>query len=141
MNQAEPANRGQLSLKRLLIVEDDWLLQNLLANKLAPLREQGITVDIAFDGIEAFKLAQANRPDIILLDILLPGMTGFEFLETLQEQDPTFRQVPVIVFSNLNSDTDRERATALGVRVFMHKADSTLEEIVEKIEELVREGK
>lgn len=124
----------KLTGKRLLIVEDDWLLQNLISTKLAPLRDKGVIVDAAFDGPKAMAMAKAHRPDVILLDIMLPGMTGFEFLETVQKEDPTFIQIPVIVFTNLNGDADREQAKKLGVQEFMYKADCTPDEIVEKLE-------
>lgn len=129
-----------LAGKRLLIVEDDWLLQNLLSTKLTPLRERGVEVEPAFDGEKAIDMAKKNRPDIILLDILLPGMTGYEFLEAMQREDPTFKDIPVIVFTNLNSQEDREHAEKLGVHDFMPKAESTPQQIVEKIEEVMKTG-
>lgn len=130
---------GALTGKRLLIVEDDWLLQNLISTKLAHLREKGVLVDAAFDGPKAMEMATLHRPDAILLDIMLPGMTGFEFLETIQKKDPTFIQIPVIVFTNLNGDEDRDTAQKLGVREFMYKADSTPGEIVEKLGNILEE--
>lgn len=139
MEHEQPVVGSGLTGKRLLIVEDDWLLQNLISTKLAPLREKGILVDAAFDGPKAMEMAKAHRPDAILLDIMLPGMTGFEFLETIQKEIPTFKDVPVIVFTNLNGDEDRDQAQKLGVREFMYKADSTPGEIVEKLEALLRE--
>jgi CheY-like chemotaxis protein len=130
---------GALTGKKLLIVEDDWLLQNLLSTKLTPLTEQGVLLSSAFDGDKAVEMAKASRPDVILLDILLPGMTGFEFLETMQKADPSFRDVPVIVFTNLNSEEDREHAKKLGVRDFMPKADSTIDDIAKRIESVLGE--
>lgn len=139
MNDSHPTPPAHAPLtgKRLLIVEDDWLLQNLLSTKLAPLTEEGVILSSAFDGTKALELAKERRPDVILLDILLPGMTGFEFLEAMQKHDPSFREVPVIVFTNLNSDEDRDHAKDLGVRDFMPKADSTIEDIVEKVKEVL----
>jgi putative two-component system response regulator len=127
---------SKLAGKRLLIVEDDWVLQDLMTNKLSPLKELGLVMDSAFDGAKAVELAEANRPDVILLDILLPGMTGFEFLEAMQKKDPSFRNIPVIVFTNLNSHEDREQGHRLGVKEFIHKADSSLEEISAKLEKV-----
>jgi CheY-like chemotaxis protein len=141
MENDDPKKDSGVSLvgKRLLIVEDDWLLQNLISTKLAPLRESGVLVDAAFDGPKAMEMATAHRPDAILLDIMLPGMTGFEFLDTIQKNDPTFIQIPVIVFTNLNGDEDRDTAKKLGVREFMYKADSTPGEIVEKLGQVLKE--
>lgn len=138
MTAASDSAYEKLAGKRLLIVEDDWLLQNLLSTKLMPLRERGVEVDSAFDGEKAIETAKKNRPDIILLDILLPGMTGYEFLEAMQKEDPTFKNIPVIVFTNLNSQEDREHAEKLGVRDFMPKAEATPSQIVEKLEEVMR---
>ncbi len=142
MESEEQKKSSGVSLagKRLLIVEDDWLLQNLISSKLASLRESGVLVDAAFDGPKAMEMATAHRPDAILLDIMLPGMTGFEFLETIQKKDPTFAKIPVIVFTNLNGDEDRDMAKKLGVREFMYKADSTPGEIVEKLGVLLEEA-
>lgn len=122
-----------LAGKHLLVVEDDWLLQNLLSTKLAPLAHEGVVIQPVFDGNSAMEAARKDRPDMILLDILLPGMTGFEFLEAMHKEDPAFRTVPVIVFSNLDAEKDRARAKELGVAGFMNKSATTMEEIVEKV--------
>ncbi|MES2994712.1 MAG: response regulator [Patescibacteria group bacterium] len=126
-----------LAGRHLLIVEDDWLLQNLLTNKLSALKTRGVAITSAFDGEKAVEEVRKQKPDVILLDILLPGMTGFEFLKHMQGEDPTFKDIPVIVFSNLSSESDREKAHALGVREFIHKSDSTIEEISLMIESVL----
>jgi DNA-binding response OmpR family regulator len=122
-----------LAGKTLLIVEDDWILQNLLINKLGDLQKRGTKILSAFDGKKAVELAKENRPNLILLDILLPEMTGFEFLKELYKEDESYKKIPVIVFSNLSSEADREQGRELGVREYLVKADTSVEEITEKI--------
>lgn len=128
---AAPAS--PISGKTLLIVEDDTLLHNLLAGKLATLREQGVNVFPTFDAAQAMKVVSEHKPDLILLDIMLPNMTGFEFLEKMHAENPTAVKAPVIIFSNLNADTDKNRAKDLGVTDFIVKANSSLDEITNLI--------
>src|SRR3989344_3173238 len=128
-----------LAGKKILIVEDDPLLHNLLSDKMAQLREKGIEVYPTMNAEEGLAKAKEVQPDLIMLDIVLPGMTGFEFLEHLRKE-VGLEKTPVVVLSNLSDDSDKERARGLGVVAYLVKADFSLSEISSAIEELL-EGK
>ena len=131
---------AKLAGKKILIVEDDAFLHNLLADKLEQLRKNGIEVYPTFSGKEALEKAKEVHPDVVLLDVVLPGMNGFEVLEALRK-DPELKDVSVIILSNLNQDKDKERAKELGVTDYMVKANFMLEELVERIVTILEKGK
>ncbi len=126
-----------LAGKKVLVVEDDTLLHDLLANKLADLRSHGLEVHPTFNAPDALEVAKKEKPDLIILDLMLPGMTGFEFLEALRKEEG-IKNTAVIVFSNLNQESDKEKARALGVKEFLVKADTSLDDISGKIVELLK---
>ncbi|MBI5742327.1 MAG: response regulator [Candidatus Niyogibacteria bacterium] len=114
--------------KTVLIIEDDpWIV--------APLRiafkARGFEVLEASAAEEGLKIAERDRPDIILLDILMPRMDGFAVLELLKKDDRT-RGIPVFIVSNLSSDEDVERGLRLGAKKFFVKTKSTLKNVVEE---------
>lgn len=114
----------------ILVVEDDPILKNLLGHTLAG-KYQTL---YASDGNEAIQLFEANKPVLILLDLMLPTMDGFSVLETLRKRDDEGKTVPIIVVSNLGQEKDAERAKALGANDYLIKAEVSVEEIVSKIE-------
>lgn len=116
--------------KKILIVEDDSFLQGLASRKL---QSEGYAVFGAQNSEQAFKLLEGGLvPDLFLLDLLLPGVDGFEILKKIGE-NTTLAAVPKIVFSNLSEEKDIKRAQELGVKEFMVKANFTLDELSEKI--------
>lgn len=125
-----------LSGKKVMIIEDDPLLHNLLADKMTQLREKGVEVYPVMNAEEGLKTAESAHPDLILLDLVLPNMTGFEFLEQLRAK-PGNEKTPVVILSNLSADSDRERAKQLGVTAYFVKADFSLSEISGAVEELL----
>ena len=131
---------AKLAGKKILIVEDDAFLHNLLADKLEQLRKNGIEVYPTFSGKEALEKAKEVHPDVVLIDVVLPGMNGFEVLEALRK-DPELKDVSVIILSNLNQDKDKQRAKELGVTDYMVKANFMLEELVERIVTILEKGK
>ncbi|MDQ3076889.1 MAG: response regulator [bacterium] len=116
--------------KKILIVEDDTFLMSLLARKLS---SKGYKLSIAKDGLQALEVTKNEKPDTILLDILLPHMNGFEVLEKLKASDDT-KNIQVIMLSNLGQQTDIDKALKLGASQFLVKANTTPDEIVTKIE-------
>lgn len=122
--------------KKVLIIEDDPLLHNLLADKMTQLRDKGVEVHPVMNAEEGLKTAEAVHPDLILLDLVLPNMTGFEFLEQLRGK-PGHEKTPVVILSNLSADSDRERAKQFGVIAYFVKADFSLSEISGAVEELL----
>jgi len=117
----------------VLVIEDDKFLRELLVRKLSA---EGFDVKNAIDSEAAFIILAERIPKIILCDIILPGVDGFEILRRIKE-DPKLIDVPVVMLSNLGQKEDLERAMNLGAKDFMVKANFTLDEIVTKVRALV----
>ena len=100
------------------------------------MRSHGFTV--LTDGEEALKLAQSRAPDLILLDIMLPKMNGFDVLRTLK-REPATSPIPVIVLSNLDQQNDAARARELGAVGYRIKAGVGLEELVDRAKSLLEQ--
>ena len=118
--------------RKVLLVEDDVLLAGLLGEKLA----ESFTVSRAGTGEEALALAQKEHPSLILLDILLPGMDGFEVLKKLKENAET-KNIPVIVLTNLSAKADMDKAKELGAVEFVVKISLSPDEVVTLIEQIL----
>ena len=116
-------------MEKILVIEDDKFLRDLLYKKLA---EENFSVATALDGEEGLKKIQEENPNLVLLDLILPGINGFEVLKKAKE-NPATKDIPVIVLSNLGQKEDVERAMKLGAQDYLIKAHFTLEEILEKI--------
>ncbi|HQU07764.1 MAG: hypothetical protein B7X04_02555 [Parcubacteria group bacterium 21-54-25] len=121
--------------QRALVVEDDKFLRDLFVRKLTTI---GLDVRHAVDGKEAFSILEQWKPDIILLDLLLPDVDGFEILARLKK-DERLAAVPVMILSNLGQQEDIDRAMHLGAKGFMVKANFNLEEIASRVQEVLSE--
>jgi len=121
--------------KKVMWVEDDRFLSDIISRKL--LREKCVLIH-AVEGEGAISLAEKEQPDIILLDILLPGIDGFEILSRLKANLRT-KTIPVILLSNLGQKTDVDKGKSLGADQFLIKATVTLDEIVEEIKNLLKD--
>ena len=119
--------------KFILVVEDDPVLKNLLGHTLAG-KYQTL---YASDGNEALALLEANRPVLILLDLMLPTMDGFAVLQSVRARTDELKNVPIIVVSNLGAEADIEKAKSLGANDYLIKAEVAVEEIVAKIESML----
>ena len=115
--------------KRVLVVEDDRFLRRACE---ASLRRRGLTVLGAGDGEEGLRLARAERPDLILLDVLMPKLTGLEVLQALRGAEAT-RSIPVLILSNSSSPRDLEAIAALGVAGYWVKANLSLQELGDRV--------
>lgn len=122
--------------KRILLAEDDRFLRKAAE---ATLRRHGFTVLTAVDGEEALRLAQAEAPDLILLDLIMPKIQGFEVLRTLK-QDPATAPIPVIVVSNLGQEHDMQQALAAGAAAYLVKANLSLQDLVQQVEGALKGG-
>lgn len=120
-------------MAKILIVEDDKFLRDLLSRKL---QDENLTVVSAVDGEEGVKKVGEELPDLMLLDLILPGINGFDVLKKIKE-NPKTSEVPVIVLSNLGQKEDVERALSLGAKDYLIKANFTLEEIFDKIKKFL----
>ena len=117
----------------LLVIEDDSFLRSLLNKKLS---EAGFEVLEAADGIKGMKVAKEQKPNLILLDLLLPTVDGFEVLSKVK-QDPETSSIPVIVLSNLGQKEDIDKCLNLGATDYLIKSQFTPEEIVVKAKEIL----
>lgn len=119
--------------KHALIVEDDPFLAGLIIEQLLRV---GITNHLVGDADAALDYIAAHKPDIILLDILLPGMNGFALLERLKKKSE-WVHIPVVILSNLGQKSEIDRGIALGAIEYLVKAEYTLDKIVEKIQRIL----
>ncbi len=118
--------------RKVLIVEDDAFLAGIYSSKF---QSEGFLVDHAGDGEEALKLAQ-KMPDIILLDILLPKMDGFEVLKHLKKDTKT-KNIPVILLTNLGQKSDVEFGLKQGAVDYLIKAHFMPQETVDKVKKVL----
>lgn len=119
---------------KVLIIEDDEFLRSLTAKRL---EKEGYTVEVGVDGESGVAVAESKKPDLILLDLLLPGLDGFEVLKRVRANDD-LKETPVIIFSNLGQKEDIERAKGLGANDFLIKANFTLDDVVGKIKSFLK---
>mgnify|MGYP001573612784 CR=1 FL=1 len=113
----------------VLIVEDDHFLRDLVARKL---EVSGFVVLQAIDGAEGLSILKDHTPDVVLLDMVLPGMSGLDILKSIKS-NPKTQSIPVVILSNLGQKGDMERAKELGADGYMVKAHTDLGEIVKTV--------
>jgi len=119
-------------MSKVLIIDDDPELRTLMTTFLTA---KGFEVSSAKNGAEGLAQAQADQPDLISLDIIMPGMDGFAVIQQLRE-DPAFRDVPIMVLSALTTPDTHDRAIDAGVRTVVTKPFD-YREIVFKIRALI----
>ena len=124
---------NSLEGKKVMWVEDDKFLSDIIARKLS--REKCLLIH-ATEGEEAVALVEKELPDIILLDILLPGIDGFEILSRLKA-NPKTKNIPVILLSNLGQKSDVDKGQSLGATRFLVKATVTLDEIISEVKSVI----
>ena len=120
--------------KKILLIEDDIFLSSLLGNRL---KREGFDLFSVKNGNEAVKIAKAEKPDLVLLDIILPGKSGFEVLEEMR-MDSEVAKAPVIIISNLGQDTDIERGRESGVVDYIVKAKVTIDDLVDWVKSFLK---
>src|SRR3989344_1050897 len=121
------SNNQAVNQSKILVVEDDPFVSNLLIKNLL---SAGYSVINAVDGQKALTMLETERPQVILLDLLLPGLDGFEVLKKIKA-NPETSKIPVFILSNLGSQDDINKALQLGATDYIIKANFTLTEIVE----------
>jgi CheY-like chemotaxis protein len=115
--------------KKVLIIEDEEILSKLLKNKLI---DQGYEAEIAVDGQQGIEKIKSWIPDLILLDIIMPKVNGFEVLESIKK-DPIASKIPVIIVSNSGQPVELERAQKLGAIDWLVKTEFDPEEVIDKV--------
>jgi len=121
-------------MAKILIVEDDKFLRELISQKLS--KQDEFEVVEAIDGEKGLKKIEEEKPDLILLDLILPGIDGFEVLSKAKD-NPETSSIPVIILSNLGQKDEIERGLKLGANDYLVKAHFTLGEIIEKVQEVL----
>ncbi len=129
-------NTQNLSGKKILYVEDDQLLSNLMLSKL---KSCGASVQNAKTAGEALEILKTETFDCVLLDLLLPDMSGFEVLKNIKNDDKT-SAIPVVVFSNLGEDSDLKKASKLGAEKFVVKSSVVPDDVPVILNEILSEG-
>ncbi len=118
-------------MKKILIVEDEIPLLKALADRFT---REGFTALEAKDGLEGLSLAQQEHPDLILLDIIMPGMDGMEMLEKLK-LNPESKDIPVILLTNIGDTSKILNALEAGAESYLIKANVKLEDVVNKVKQ------
>ena len=119
---------------RVLLVEDDRFLRKAAEVRL---RRAGLTVLTASDGVEALAVARTQPVDLILLDLIMPRLQGFDVLKVLKEEAGT-RDIPVLIMSNLGQDADRDRAARDGAAGYLVKANMSLDALTGEVLRLLQ---
>lgn len=122
-------------MKKVLVVEDDLILAKAYKSKLTKLEYD---VVMAGDGQEALEVLRQFKPDIILLDLVLPKKDGFEVLEEIKAS-PAWKRIPVLVVSNLGQEADVKRAMGLGAVGYVTKTDVTIEELALSLKSILKD--
>lgn len=112
----------------VMVVEDNDLISKVYQAKFA---KEGFEVSLAYDGEEAIRKITDEKPDIILLDLMIPKKDGFGVLEDIKKI-PNLAKIPVIVLSNLGQQKDKERALFLGANEYLIKVDTSIQSIIDK---------
>jgi DNA-binding response OmpR family regulator len=114
---------------KILLVEDDAMISNMYKTKL---EHDDIIVLTADNGGQGLDMALNEKPDLIMLDVILPQLDGFSVLQEIK-QSPTTKHVPVIMLTNLGTDEDKDRGEKLGASDYWVKSDMTPSEVSDKI--------
>jgi DNA-binding response OmpR family regulator len=130
-------NNNGLAGVKVMWVEDDQFLSDLISRKLS---SQGANLLFSHTAEDALKVLEKERPDIILLDVLLPGMSGFDLLEKIN-QNKELAAIPKIFLSNFSEQEHLDRAKKLGSKRYLVKATIVLDDLVKEIKDVLEEGK
>ncbi len=127
------ANQISKGAKKILLVEDEEIMLTLLQRKLA---KEGYQISVARDGEEGLRLMKESKPNLVLLDIVMPKLDGFEVLEKMKG-DKDLNKIPVIIISNSGQPVELDRAKALGVKDWLIKTEFDPNEVIEKVKKQI----
>ncbi len=122
-------------MKKILFIEDEETLQRTFGDVL---QREKYEVVKALDGKIGLRLAKSEKPDLIILDLVLPKMLGFEVLKALKKDKET-KDIPVLILTNLERPKDVEQALNLGATTYLVKTNYALEEVIDKIKKVLKE--
>jgi CheY-like chemotaxis protein len=123
-------------MTRIVVADDDRMFRKVAETTL---RRQGYDVATASDGEEALQLIRSERPDMIVLDLIMPKLQGFDVLQTLK-QDTLTSAIPVIVLSSLSQEQDKQEALDLGAVAYFNKTTFSMSELVKQVESTLAKG-
>ena len=123
-------------MTKVVVADDDRMLRKAAETSL---RRHGFDVTTASDGEEALQLIRSERPDIIILDLIIPKLQGFDVLQILK-QDTLTSAIPVIVLSSLSQEQDKQEALDLGAVAYFNKSTFSLSELVCQVERTLTKG-
>ena len=138
----EPSNNARekrniiRGMKTILFVEDESAIHKAFSDAL---EEEEFTIISALDGEIGLRLAKEKKPDLVLLDLVLPKMDGFEVLKALKKDEAT-KDIPVIVLTNLEQMEDIQKAIDLGARTYLVKSNYDLQEVVDMVKKATEEA-
>ena len=115
--------------KKILLIEDEKIMVDLLRKKLT---KEGYDVSVAWDGEEGLAKMRESKPDLILLDIIMPKIGGFEVMEEVIK-DKELKKIPIIIISNSGQPVELERAKKLGVKDWLIKTEFDPQEVLDKV--------
>ena len=125
-----PDNNPEENQKiKIVLAEDDKFISRAYQDGL---QRAGFTITTAYDGNEAVAKIKEVKPDLILLDIIMPEKNGFEVIEEIK-QDAALSAIPIIILSNLGQDSDIQKGRALGANDYLIKSNLSMSEVIEKI--------
>ena len=116
-------------LGKVLVVDDEEILRRIYADRLSV---EGFTVDLATDGQEALQKIEVSKPDLVLLDLLMPRVDGFQVLEALKNK-PELSNIPVVVLTNVGQEENVQRALSLGAKDYLLKTSHTPNEVLQVV--------
>ncbi len=121
--------------QKILIIEDEKVLSELLEKKI---KEEGYEVSIAVDGEDGLELMKKEKPDLVLLDIIMPKMDGFEVMEEMNKHpELNLKKIPVVIVSNSGQPVEIDRALTLGIKDYLIKTQFDPIEVIDKIKKQI----
>ena len=118
----------------IVLIEDEEMLANMYETKF---KTEGYDIRKALDGESGLKLVEEDKPDLILLDIIMPKLDGFSVLKKLKASDKS-KDIPVILLTNLGQDEDIKKGQSLGAVGYLVKANLTPAEVVAKVKDFLK---
>lgn len=121
-------------MAKILLIEDDGDLRDMYASRLG---YEGYEIVIATDGKEGLAKAETEKPDLILLDIMIPNLSGFEVLKKLKSQNST-NNIPVIIMTVLDQESNKIKGLELGAEDYISKAKVMPDEVINKVKNILK---
>lgn len=133
-NQSQQGINNQQPGKFILVAEDDKFYASIYKVKLS---KEGFQVAIAENGEQALQIARDKKPDLVILDLIMPGKDGFETLNEIRA-DQKLKDIKVLVLSNLGQEEDIEKVKKLGVVDYMIKTNVSIHAVVDRVKEVLK---